>query len=64
MPHKPLNYAIFILHIFQSSHLLFRMGSFMSDVFYDDEQHRNEEYTEDSCNGGTKDDSNAHRNTV
>ena len=33
----------------------------LTDVFYDDEQHRDEEYTEDSCNGCTKDDSNAHR---
>lgn len=33
----------------------------MSDIFYDDEQHRNEEYAEDGRNGCAKDDGDAHR---
>ena len=36
----------------------------MSDVFYDDEQHRNEEYAEYGRNGRTEDDSHAHVNTI
>ena len=31
----------------------------MSDIFYDDEQHRNEEYAEDGRNGCAKDDGDA-----
>lgn len=31
----------------------------MSDIFYDDEQHRNEEYAEDGRNGCAKNDGDA-----
>lgn len=64
MPHKPLNYAIPILHIFQSSDCLFRTDSFVSECFYDDEHHGDEEDAEDGRNGRTKDDGDAHRDSA
>ena len=55
---------LFILHVFQSSHLLFRTDSFVSEFFYDDEHHRDEEDAENSGNGRTEDDGNTHGNSA
>lgn len=64
MPYKPLNYAIPILHILQSHDVAFALYLAVSEVFYDDEHHRDEEDTEDGGNGRTEDDGNAHGDSV
>lgn len=64
MPHKPLNYAISILHIFQSSDFLFRTDAFVSECFYDDEHHGDEEDAEDGGDGRTENDGNPHSDSA
>ena len=64
MPHKPLNYAIPALHIFQSSDFLFRTDEFVSECFYDDEHHGDEEDAEDGGDGRTENDGNPHSDSA
>ena len=56
--------APFSLHIFQSSDFLFRTDAFVSECFYDDEHHGDEEDAEDGGDGRTENDGNPHSDSA
>ena len=64
MPHKPLNYAISMLHILQSHDAAFALYLAVSEVFYDDEHHGDEEDAEDGGDGRTENDGNPHSDSA
>ena len=55
---------LWTLHIFQSSDFLFRTDAFVSECFYDDEHHGDEEDAEDGGDGRTENDGNPHSDSV
>lgn len=63
-PINRLTMPLWILHIFQSSDFLFRTDAFVSECFYDDEHHGDEEDTEDGGDGRTENDGNPHSDSV
>ena len=63
-PINRLTMPLWTLHIFQSSDFLFRTDAFVSECFYDDEQHGDEGDAEDGGDGRTENDGNPHSDSV